>query len=80
MTKEDFIARLKELNLSTKDFSIIADTSYSTIGNLGFKTNDKIIPVPKWVKPFLEHYEKSVKYDYLKNEIFEVMKDLEKKN
>ena len=79
MTKEDFIARLKELNLSTKDFSIIADTSYSTIGNWGFKTNDKIIPVPKWVKPFLEHYEKSRKYDYLMKEIFKVAKTLEKK-
>ena len=56
MTKEDFIVRLKELNLSTKDFSNIADISYSTIGNWGFKTNDKVIPVPKWVKPFLEHY------------------------
>ena len=79
MTKEDFIVRLKELNLSSKDFSIIADIPYSTIGNWGFMANERPIPVPKWVKPFLEHYEKSVKYDYLKNEIFDVMNKLEKK-
>jgi len=47
MTKESFIARLKELNLSSEDFSTIADVPYSTIGNWGFKSNDKIIPVPK---------------------------------
>ncbi|WP_121628305.1 hypothetical protein [Poseidonibacter antarcticus] len=79
MTKESFIARLKELNLSSKDFSTIAEVPYSTIGNWGFKSNDKIIPVPKWVSPFLVHYEKSIKYDYIKNEIFDVMKELEKK-
>ena len=79
MTKEEFNTRLKELNLSIKDFSIIADIPYSTINNWGFKTNDKIIPVPKWIKPFLEHYEKSKKYDYLMKEISEIAKNLEKK-
>ena len=79
MTKEEFNTRLKELNISIKDFSIIADIPYSTINNWGFKTNDKIIPVPKWVKPFLEHYEKSKKYDYLMKEISEIAKTLEKK-
>ena len=33
MTKEEFNARLKELNISIKDFSIIADIPYSTINN-----------------------------------------------
>ena len=79
MTKEDFSKRLKELNLSIKDFSTISDVSYSTINNWGAKANDKIIPVPKWVTPFLEHYEKSKKYDYLMNEILKVAKTLEKK-
>jgi len=79
MTKDEFIARLKELNLTSKDFSTIANVPYSTIGNWGFKSNDKIISVPKWVSPFLNHYEKSIKYDYIKNEIFDVMKELEKK-
>ncbi len=78
MTKEEFNLRLKELNISIKEFSQIADISYSTINNWGFKTNDKIIPVPKWVTPFLEHYEKSKKYDYLIKEVFKVVKTLEK--
>jgi len=78
MTKEDFSKRLKELNLSIKDFSNISDVSYSTINNWGAKANDKIIPVPKWVKPFLEHYEKSKKYDYLVKEVFKTIKVLEK--
>lgn len=77
MTKEEFNIRLKSLKINAKDFARIADIPYSTINNWGFKTNDKIIPVPKWVEPFLEHYEKSRKYDYLKNEIFEVINDLE---
>ena len=42
------------------------------------KANDKIIPVPKWVTPFLEHYEKSKKYDHLIKEVFKVVKVLEK--
>ena len=78
MTREAFIVRLKELNLSIKDFSKISDVSYSTINNWGAKANDKIIPVPKWVTPFLEHYEKSKKYDYLVKEVFKVVKVLEK--
>ena len=78
MTKEDFNVRLKELNLSIKDFSFISEVPYSTINNWGAKANDKIIPVPKWVTPFLEHYEKSKKYDHLIKEVFKVVKVLEK--
>ena len=69
---------LKELNLSIKDFSQIADIPYSTINNWGFTKDEKTIPVPKWVNPFLEHYEKSKKYDYLMSEVFKVVKSLEK--
>jgi predicted transcriptional regulator len=79
MTKEEFNTRLKELNISIKDFSQIADIPYSTINNWGFRANDKIIPVPKWVVTFLEHYEKSRKYDYLINEVSKAVKTLEKK-
>jgi predicted transcriptional regulator len=78
MTKEEFNSKLKELNLSIKDFSQIADIPYSTINNWGFTKDDKTIPVPKWVVPFLEHYEKSKKYDYLMGEVFKVAKSLEK--
>ena len=78
MTKEEFNSKLKELNLSIKDFSQIADIPCSTINNWGFTKDDKTIPVPKWVVPFLEHYEKSKKYDYLMGEVFKVAKSLEK--
>jgi predicted transcriptional regulator len=79
MTKEKFNARLKELNISIKDFSIIADVPYSTINNWGFTKDEKTIPIPKWITPFLEHYEKSRKYDYLMKELSKVVKTLEKK-
>lgn len=79
MTKEEFNTRLKELNISIKDFSQIADIPYSTINNWGFTKDEKTIPVPKWVTPFLEHYEKSKKYDYLINEVSKAVKTLEKK-
>jgi predicted transcriptional regulator len=79
MTKEEFNVRLKELNISQKDFSSIADVPYSTINNWGFQSNDKIIPVPRWVAPFLEHFEKSRKYDYLLKEILKAAQNLEKK-
>ena len=79
MTKEEFNARLKELNISIKDFSIIADIPYSTINNWGFTKDEKTIPIPKWITPFLEHYEKSRKYDYLMKELSKVAKTFEKK-
>ncbi len=54
MTKEEFAVRLKGLNLSIKDFSFISEVPYSTINNWGARANDIIIPVPKWVTPFLK--------------------------
>lgn len=78
MTKNQFKERLKRLNITIREFSNISNTSYSTINNWGFKQDEKIIPLPGWVEPFLEHYEKSRKYDYLKDEIFDIIKDLEK--
>ncbi len=77
MTKEEFNLKLKELNISIKDFSQIVDITYSTINNSGFTKDDKTIPVPKWVNPFLKYYEKSRKYDYLMKEISKVANALE---
>lgn len=79
MNKEEFIKKLKELNLTIKDFSQISNISYSTISNWGYSSNEKVIPVPNWVEPFLINYEKARKYDYLSKEIFDVMKDIEDK-
>ncbi len=44
-----------------------------------FFKDEKNIPIPKWITPFLEHYEKSRKYDYLMKELSKVAKTLEKK-
>ena len=44
-----------------------------------FFKDDKNIPIPKWITPFLEHYENSRKYDYLMKELSKVAKTLEKK-
>ncbi|QKJ22309.1 helix-turn-helix domain-containing protein [Poseidonibacter lekithochrous] len=79
MTKFDFNYRLKELGLTLRDFSDISNVSYSTINNWGFEKDDgKKIAIPVWVEPFLDNYEKAKKYDYLKKEIFDVMKEIEK--
>ena len=75
MTKEEFCKRLKDINLTQKEFSEITNVPYSTLNNWGFHD----IQVPKWVGPFIEHYEKSKKYDYLMKEISEIAKNLEKK-
>ena len=74
MTKEEFCKRLKDINLTQKEFSEITNVPYSTLNNWGFHD----IQVPKWVGPFIEHYEKSKKYDHLIKEVFKVVKVLEK--
>ena len=80
MTKSQFNSKLKELGLTLVSFSDISGVSYSTINNWGFvKENKKMIAVPYWVEPFLDYYAKAKKYDYLKNEIFDVMNELENK-
>jgi len=69
MTKEEFSNRLKYLKLSVKEFSNISNIPYSTITGWGCLANNKILPIPAWVKPFLEHYEKSKKFDYITDKI-----------
>ena len=74
MTKEEFCQRLKELNLTQKDFANIANIPYSTLNNWGTTAqNGKIIPVPSWVRPFLEYYDKSIKYDAIREELIKYM-------
>ncbi|MCK9329077.1 MAG: hypothetical protein M0Q94_04300 [Candidatus Cloacimonetes bacterium] len=69
MTKEAFILRLKELNISQKEFSFLSKTPYSTLNNWGFCKDDKTIPVPNWVEPFLEYYEKASRFDIIAREL-----------
>ena len=73
MTKEEFCYRLKELNLIQKDFANIAHIPYSTLNNWGTMANGKIIPVPSWVRPFLEYYNKSKSFDILRHQIFKAI-------
>ncbi|WP_228286223.1 hypothetical protein [Arcobacter vandammei] len=73
MTKEEFCVRLKELNLTQKDFAEIAHVPYSTLNNWGCMANGKIIQVPSWVRPFLEHYDKSMRFDILRHQIFKAI-------
>ena len=75
MTKEEFCVRLKKLNLTQKDFAQIAHVPYSTLNNWGCMANGKIIQVPTWVEPFLKHYIKSVKYDKVKDQVLNFLKE-----
>ena len=75
MTKEEFCYRLKELNLTQKDFAEIAHVPYSTLNNWGCMANGKIIQVPTWVEPFLKHYSKSIKYDKVKDQVLNFLKE-----
>ncbi|WP_198304214.1 helix-turn-helix domain-containing protein [Arcobacter vandammei] len=75
MTKEEFLSRLKKLNLTQKDFAKIAHIPYSTLNNWGCMANGKVIQVPSWVDPFLKHYHQSIKYDKVKKQVFNFLMD-----
>ena len=76
MTKEVFSNKIKELNLSLKEFSLISNISYSTITGWGCMANKKILPIPSWVEPFLKYYEKALKFDYVTDEICAKIKEV----
>jgi predicted transcriptional regulator len=69
MDKDQLQARLKELELSKQDFSEICRVPYSTVTNWGVLREGKPMPVPHWVEPFLEYYEKAQKLEYVMREI-----------
>ncbi|MGB5868055.1 MAG: hypothetical protein WBG69_09320 [Arcobacteraceae bacterium] len=75
MDKNEFTRRLKELKLNNKEFSKISNIPYSTVTGWGCLANNKILPIPVWVEPFLEYYEKSIKLDYVATEICAKMQD-----
>jgi len=74
MTKDNFRKRLKNLNLNKKEFAAICKVPYPTIVNWGIMKKDKQLPIPAWVEPFLDYYEKSKKLDYVMDEICEKIK------
>ena len=64
MNKDEFRKKLKQLDLSLKDFSEVSNTSYSTIRNWGYKLkkeDKELVPIPGWVEAFLKYYEISLK-------------------
>jgi len=69
MDKDQLIERLKRLNLNKKEFSNICKVPYSTLNSWGALANGKVLPVPAWVEPFLDYYEKAQKLDYVMDEI-----------
>jgi len=56
MLKNEFDKKLKDINIDRKEFSLLSETSYTTVTNW----NDKTKPIPKWVSSWLENYKKSL--------------------
>ena len=76
MTKELLMIELKNLGLNKKEFANICKVPYSTLNSWGALANGKVLPVPVWVKPFLEYYEKANKLDYVMDEICSKIKEV----
>ncbi len=74
MTKDEFTSRLKELNLDKQTFSVECGIPYGTINNWGVMRDGRPLPVPNWVEPFLNYYEKAKKLDFVMVEICEKIK------
>ena len=68
MTKDNFTQKLKDIQLSKKDFAFNANISYNTVNNWN---NDKK-PVPPWVKSWLENFTKAKTYENIKREVFNI--------
>ena len=71
LTHPEFKDKLQALNLSLKNFAELIDTPYSTVAKYG-KSN----PVPTFVKPFLDLYDKNLKIELVKEEILSLAKKL----
>lgn len=71
MKKDEFISLLKQTGLNKKEFALIADTPYPTVNNWGINRHGKVLEIPNWVRQFLLHYEKSKKFDVIKEQLCE---------
>ena len=70
MTNEEFKQLLKKAGLNKKEFAQVAEISYHTVMSWGIKkTKTHNVPVPNWVKPFLENYIKAKTLDNVKDVI-----------
>ena len=78
MDKDLFQKRLKELGINKQEFSELCQISYSTITNWGVLREGKPMPIPHWVEPFLEYYEKAQKLEYVMSEICQKIESVKK--
>lgn len=66
MSADEFENKVRELNMSKKDFAKLVKLSYSAIISWREKEN-----IPAWVDEFIKYYEKSLILD-------RIFKDIEK--
>ena len=71
MTKDEFVARLKEVGLSKKEFATLTKMHYMSVNN--WNNTDKL--PPSWIESWLEYYEDAMKFRAL-NRIFQGSKIL----
>lgn len=69
MNREQFIEKLKNLNITKQDFAEMTGLKYGSVNNWGTTIGNKVVSIPSWVKSYLDHYEKSKKFDYITDEI-----------
>ena len=67
MTNNEFEKKLKEIELTKKEFSRLVDMSYGGVVNWGRATQT----IPNWVESWLELYKKNQKFNNLKKSIKE---------
>ena len=62
MTRAEFTAWLKKLNLDKKGLSAMTGLNYNSINNW----NGENKPFPSWIRSWFENYEMAQKYKALK--------------
>ncbi len=76
MNKDKFLSRLKKLNINKMEFANICKVPHPTVNNWGAMRNGKAMTIPPWVEPFLQYYEKALKFDYVTDEICNKIKEV----
>ncbi|MDR1460447.1 MAG: hypothetical protein LBI78_02245 [Campylobacteraceae bacterium] len=70
MTNKEFAKRLKEVNLTRKEFAMQVDYAYQAVLNWSNH------PIPGWVDSWLNHYELARKYIKLIEDLRELQDPL----
>lgn len=61
MTKQEFVTKLKDLNLSVADFAEMVGLHPASVRSF----NDEKRPVPDWIDSWMQNYEKARALDEL---------------